>query len=328
MALSSSSAYWLRCALITFLLASPLATALAQTTYPTKPIQLVVPYPPGGSDVLPRRLVIGMAERLGQPIVVVNKPGASTQVATSYIVSAPKDGYTLYFANPGELAAGPSLFKSLPFDALADLTPITFVADAPLILVSTSELPAKTFADLTALMRSNPQALKFASYGVQSQQDVAARRFNLALGTSIPVIPYQGGAPALNAIVRNEVQLLFPTMIPSRPFIVSGQMRAYAVAFDKRVPLYPDLPTLRELGIDLVETGMFGIMGPKGIPQEVVTKIHDALVAELKKPEIKQFLDGLGIIPVGSTPEAFAARLREMTAHWAALSPKIGLEKQ
>lgn len=307
---------------------APQTEAIAQAAYPQKPIQVVVPYPAGGSDVLPRRLVIGMGERLGQTFVVVNKPGASTQVATSFIVSAPKDGYTLYFANPAELAAGPSLFKSLPFDALTDLTPITHVADAPLALVSSIAFPAKTLAELLTYVKANPDKVKFGSYGVQSQQDVTARRFNLAVNTNVPIIPYQGGAPSLNAIVRNEVQLLFPTLIASRPFLAGGQMRPFAIAADKRAALYPDVPTFRELGVDLVDAGMFGFMAPKGIPADVITKIHGALVAEIAKPEIKQFLDSLGIVPVGSTPEAFAARLKEMTAHWAALAPKIGLEKQ
>ena len=302
--------------------------AIAQSKYPARTIQLVIPYPPGGSDVLARRLVIGMGERLGQTIVVVNKPGASTQVATSFVTAAQPDGYTLYFANATELAAGPSLFKSLPFNALTDLTPISYAADAPFALVSTSQIPAKSYGELIAYIKANPDKVKFATYGVQSQPDILARRLNLVLGTDIPIIPYQGGAPALNAITRNEVQLLFPTLIPSRPFIVSDQMRIYAVAAEKRVPLYPEVPTLKELGVDIVDAGTFALMGPKGLPAEVVTTMRETLAAELAKPDIKQFLDSLGIVPIASTPEALGARLKEMTAHWADFAVKLKLEKQ
>lgn len=304
------------------------APATAQKGYPSKAIQVVVPYPAGGSDVLVRRLIIGMSERLGQPIVVMNKPGASTQLATSYVKAAAPDGYILYFANPAELAAGPSLFKSLPFDAITDLTPISHVADAPFLLTASSALPVKTYAELVAFMKADPEKARFSTYGVQTQPDVLARRFNLANGLNAMIVPYQGGSPALNAIVRNEVQLLFPTTIASRPFIVNNQIRPLAIAADTRVALYPDVPTLKELGVDIVDAAGFALMGPKGLPAEVVAKMHEAVVEELKKPDIKTFLDGLGIVSIGSSPEDAAARLKRMTAAWAEFAPKIGLEKQ
>ena len=147
-------------------------------------------------------------------------------------------------------------------------------------------------------------------------------------GTNILIVPYQGAAPVFNAIVRNEVQLLFSSLIPSRPFIVGGQIRPLAIAAAERVTLYPEVPTLKELGLDIVEAAEFGLMGPKGLPSDVIAKVRNALVAELQKPDIKQFLDGLGIVPVGSTPEEFAKKLAAMTAEWAELAPKLGLEKQ
>jgi tripartite-type tricarboxylate transporter receptor subunit TctC len=316
---------------IAFAVASAVLSATparAQKAYPTKAIQVVVPYPAGGSDVLVRKLIIGMSERLGQPIVVLNKPGASTQIATSYVKAAPPDGYILYFANPAELAAGPSLFKTLPFDAINDLTPISHVADAPFLLTASSALPVKTYAELVAFMKAEPEKARFSTYGVQTQPDVLARRFNLANGLNAMIVPYQGGSPALNAIVRNEVQLLFPTTIASRPFIVNNQIRPLAIAAENRVALYPDLPTLKELGVDVVDAAGFALMGPKGLPAEVVAKMHEAVVEELKKPDIKTFMDGLGIVAIGSTPEEAAARLKRMTAAWAEFAPKIGLEKQ
>jgi len=302
--------------------------ASAQKAYPNKAIQVVVPYPAGGSDVLVRRLIVGMSEKLGQPIVVVNKGGASTQLATSFVKAAAPDGYTIYCANPAELAAGPSLFKSLPFDALTDLTPVSYIADAPFILTASAELPPKSYGELVSFMKANVDKAKFGSYGVQTQPDVLARRFNLANGLNAMIVPYQGGSPSLNAIVRNEVQLLFPTTIASRPFIVNNQIRPLAIAAEQRVALYPDVPTLRELGVDVVDAAGFALMGPKGLPAEVVQKLHDAIVEELQKPAIKEFMDSLGIVRVGSTPEKLAERLKSMTDTWAAFAPKIGLEKQ
>lgn len=310
---------------VTFLFAGP---AAAQKGYPTKAIQLVVPYPAGGSDVLPRRLVIGMGERLGQPMVVLNKGGASTQIASSFVAASAPDGYTLYFSNPAELAAGPSLFKSIPFDALTDLAPVSYVADAPFLLTASAELPVKSYAELVAFIKANPDGAKFGSYGVQTQPDVLARRFNLANNLNTLIVPYQGGTPSLNAVVRNEVQLLFVTTIASRPFIVNNQIRPIAIAAEKRVALYPDVPTFRELGIDIVDAAGFALMGPKGLPADIVSKLNETILAELTKPEVKQFMDGLGIVPVGTSPEKLTETLRKMTANWADLAPKIGLEKQ
>ncbi len=256
--------------------------ALAQA-YPTKPIQLVVPYPAGGSDVIARRLAVGMGEKLGQPMIVLNKPGASTQIGTQFVVSAPPDGHTLYVASVADLAAGPSLFKSLPFDALKDLTPISYFADAPYILIAAANAPHTSFADLAAFARANPDKVKIASYGVQSNTDIVARRLNMTLGTNLTIVAYQGGSPAFNAIMRDEVQLLFPTTVASRPFIVNKQVRPFAVTTESRVPLYPDVPTLKEQGLDVVDGAGFGLMGPKGLPPQILKAVHEALMAETRQ---------------------------------------------
>ena len=269
-----------------------------------------------------------MSEDLGQPIVVVNKPGASTQIATQMVVNAAPDGYILYMSAPGELAAGPAMFKSLPFNALTDLTPISYVAEAPYTLLAASSLPVKTYAELVAFLKANPDKARFGSYGVQTQPDILARRFNQAIGVDVQVIPYQGGSPAFNAMLRGEVNLIFATLIPTRSFISAGQMVPMAVAADKRVKIFPDLPTLKELNIDIVDGASFGLAGPKGLSAEVVTRMHDAVVKELSNPETRKFVEDMGAVPVGSTPAEFATRLAEMTRQWIELAPKLGIEKQ
>lgn len=315
-------------AVVTLLALAFAPCASAQVWPAAKPVQLVIPYPPGGSDALARKLIIGMGEKLGQTIVAVNKPGASTQIASAMVAQAAPDGYTLYFASPIDLAAGPALFKSLPFDALRDFTPISYVADAPYALVVNSSLAARTPAELIALVKTDPGKTRFASYGVQSSNDVTARHFNYLTGLVAEIIPYQGGSPSLAAIQRNEVQMMFATLIPTRAMIDGGQIRAVAMAAAKRVARYPDVPTLREAGIDLVDAAGFILLGPKGLPGDVVSKLHEALTVEMSKPEIIRFMDDLGVVRVGSTPAEAGARLTEMTAHWAGFAPKLGLEKQ
>jgi tripartite-type tricarboxylate transporter receptor subunit TctC len=306
----------------------PAGMAQGQQRYPSRAVQLVIPYPPGGSDALSRKLIVGMSEDLGQPIVVVNKPGASTQLATQMVVNASPDGYILYMSAPGELAAGPAMFKSLPFNALTDLTPISYVAEAPYTLLAASSLPVKTYAELVAFLKANPDKARFGSYGVQTQPDILARRFNQTIGVDVQVIPYQGGSPAFAAMVRGEVNLIFATLIPTRSFISAGQMVPLAIAADKRVKIFPDLPTLKELNVDIVDGASFGLAGPKGLPAEVVTRMHEAVVKELSNPETRKFVEEMGVVPIGSTPAEFAKRLADMTREWIEFAPKLGIEKQ
>ena len=314
------------CAMIGMLL--PASVAQSQQRYPSRAVQLVIPYPPGGSDALSRKLIIGMSEQLGQSIVVVNKPGASTQIATQMVVSSVPDGHILYMSSPGELAAGPALFKSMPFNALTDLTPISYVAEAPYTLIAASSLPVKTYAELVAFLKANPDKARFGTYGVQTQPDILARRFNQAIGVDVQIIAYQGGSPAFNAMLRGEVNLIFATLIPTRSFINAGQMVPLAIAADKRVKVYPDLPTLKEFNIDIVDGASFGLAGPKGLSPEIVARLHEVVTKELSNPETRKFVEDMGVVPVGSTPAEFATRLAEATRHWAEFIPKLGIEKQ
>ncbi len=314
------------CAAVALLL--PAGIAQGQQRYPSRAVQLVIPYPPGGSDALSRKLIVGMSEDLGQPIVVVNKPGASTQLATQMVVNASPDGYILYMSAPGELAAGPAMFKSLPFNALTDLTPISYVAEAPYTLLAASSLPVKTYAELVAFLKANPDKARFGSYGVQTQPDILARRFNQTIGVDVQVIPYQGGSPAFAAMVRGEVNLIFATLIPTRSFISAGQMVPLVIAADKRVKIFPDLPTLKEFNVDIVDGASFGLAGPKGLPAEIVTRMHEAVVKELSNPETRKFVEEMGVVPIGSTPAEFGKRLADMTREWIEFAPKLGIEKQ
>lgn len=307
--------------------ALPFAAAQAQD-YPTRPIQLVIPYPPGGSDALGRKIAAAMAPKLGQEIVVMNVPGASTQTASRQVAAAAPDGYMIYMPSPHELASGPAKFKDLKFDAIKDFTPISYVAHGPYALLMSSKLPPRNHKDLIAYLKANKDKVRFGSYGNLSQSDLIARRFNKEHGLDIQIIPYNGGAPAFNALLADEVQMVFGTLIPTQGFIRDGQMIPIAMTSDERVTLLPQVPTFKELGVDLVDVASFGLVGPKNMPKPVVDKLNRTVVEVLKDPELKKFIESLGVIVVASSPEDYTRRLTDETNFWVTNLPKFGIQPQ
>jgi tripartite-type tricarboxylate transporter receptor subunit TctC len=300
---------------------APFGAALA--AYPDHAIQMIIPYPPGGSDALGRKIAATMSKNIGQEIVVLNVPGASTQVATRKVAEAAPDGYTLYVSSPFELATGPTFYKNLPFDPLKDLTPISFNAQLPYVLLVSGKLPVRSYAEFVEYAKKNP--VRFGSYGALSQVDVIARRYRKAVGIDFQIIPYAGGSPAFNALLAGEIQAVFATPIPTRGFIKEGQMRPIAVTTASRSKLFPDVPTLKELGIDVVDQASYGLAGPKGLPRPIVDYLNRELVKAMNDPETKKYIEGLGGEVVGSSPEAFAKWLQDNTSMWRTLAPTLGL---
>ena len=305
----------------------PVGSAAAQE-YPTRPIQLVIPYPPGGSDALGRKIAAAMAPKLGQEIVILNVPGASTQTASRQVAAAAPDGHTLYMPSPHELASGPAKFKDLKFDAIKDFTPISYVAHGPYALLSSAKLPPRNYKDLVAYLKANKDKVRFGSYGKLSQSDLIARRFNKETGLDIQIIPYNGGAPAFNALLADEVQMVFGTLIPTQGFIRDGVMIPMAMTSDERVPLLPQVPTMKEMGVNLVDLASFGLIGPKGLPKPIVDKLNKTLVEALKEPELKKFIESLGVIVVASSPEDYTRRITEETNFWVTNLPQFGIQPQ
>jgi tripartite-type tricarboxylate transporter receptor subunit TctC len=295
--------------------------------YPTRPIQLIIPYPPGGSDALGRKIASTMAKRLGQEIVVVNVPGASTQVASRKVAESAPDGYTLYVASPFEMATGPAFYQSLPFDPQKDLTLISFYARLPYMLLVSTTLPVKNLQEFIAYAKAHPKDVKLGSYGALSQVDVIARRFRKGIGLDIPIIPYNGGSPAFNALLAGEIQGVFATPIPTRPFISEGKMLPLAVTSASRSKLFPNVPTLKEAGIDFVDEASYSLAGPKGMPRPMVDYLNRELVASLNDPGTKAFMDEIGVEVVASTPEEYAKWLADNTKMWKELVPVLGIDK-
>jgi len=297
-----------------------------QPQYPTRAIQLIIPYPPGGSDALGRKVAATMSKRIGQEVLVVNVPGASTQVASRKVAESAPDGYTLYISSPFELATGPALYKNLPFDPLKDFTPISFNAKLPYMLLVSSKLPVKTYAEFMAYAKAHPKDVRLGSYGALSQVDIIARRFRKAAGLDVQIIPYNGGSPAFNALLADEIQGVFATPIPTRPFISEGKMLPLAVTTATRSKLFPNVPTLKELGIDVVDEASYGLVGPKGLPRPIVEYLNRELVASMNDPETRAFIEDMGVEIVGSSPEEYAKWLRDNTKLWAELVPTLGLD--
>lgn len=305
------------------------AQALAQPAgYPSRPIQVVIPYPPGGSDALARKYMATMGKNIGQDMVILNVPGASTQVATRKVADAAPDGYTLYISSPFELVTGPALYKNLSFDPLKDLTPISFNARLPYLLLVSGTLPVKTYAEFIAYAKANPRSVRFGSYGALSQVDIIARRFRNATGLDFQIIPYNGGAPAFTALMAGEIQAVFATPIPTGGFIKEGKMLPLAVTTAARSKRFPDVPSLKEVGIDIVDEASYGLAGPKGMSPDLVAYLNRELVKAMNEPETRAFIEGIGAEVVGSSPDEYATWLRDNTKLWSELVPKLGLDKQ
>ena len=304
----------------------PLQAAAQAAAYPSRPIQLIIPYPPGGSDALGRRIAATMAKNIGQEIVVLNVPGASTQVASRKVADAAPDGYTLYISSPFEMATGPVFYKNLSFDPIADFTHISFNARLPYMLLVSTSLPVKSYGEFMAYAKANPGKVRFGSYGALSQVDVIARRFRKETGLDFPIIPYQGGAPAFTALMAGEIQAVFATPIPTRGFIKDGKMRPLAVTTEGRNKLFPDVPSLKEVGLGIVDEASYGLVGPKGMPRDMVAFLNRELVKAMNDPETKAFIEGMGVEIVGSSPEYYAQWLRDNTRMWTELAPALGLE--
>ena len=294
------------------------APALAQTTYPTRPVRLIVGFPPGGGvDINARMLAPKLAEHLGQPVVVENKPGASTNIANDFVAKSAADGYTLLI-NTAAIAINMSLFRNLPFDTLRDFAPVSLFSESPNVLVVPAKLPVQNVKDLVALARKSPGKLNYSSAGVGTTQHLAAELFKLRTGTFIVHIPYKGSAPSLTALIAGEVDLSFANVPAIHGHVTSGRLRALATAASRRDAQLPDVPTMKEAGIEGVEVSVwYGVFAPAKTPPEIVRKVADGVIGATRDPEIRKRMLEQGANPVGSTPEEFGKLLREEVARWA-----------
>src|SRR4051812_49040014 len=303
----------------TLALASFCAGALAaeSNAYPTKPIRMLVGFAPGGgTDTTARALTPKLSERLGQQVIVDNRPGAAGNIATELTVKSPADGYTILMGTIAALSINPSLYGNLPFDPLTDLAPVTRAVDSTNILVVHPSLPAKNVKELIALAKT--KSLNGGSSGIGGAGHLALELFNVMAGTKITHVPYKGGGPAMTDLLGGQINLIFATAASAVPHVQSGKIRALAVTTIKRSQLVPDLPTVAESGLPGFEANnWYGVVVPAKTPKPIIDRLHKEFVAVLNMPDIKDILFKQGLDAAPGTPEKFGAYIKSETIKWA-----------
>ncbi len=292
-------------------------TAWAQG-YPTRPVRMVVPFPPGGStDIVARTIAQKLSETWGQAVVVENRAGGGTTIGTDAVAKAAPDGYTL-LVTPAPFTINASLLNRLPYDTLADFAPIALINTTPLVLVVNPGVPAKSVNELIALAKARPRQLNFGSSGTGGSNHLAGELFNAMAGVKIVHIPYKGNAPALADLVGGHVDAVFNGLTSAVALIRSGKLRALAVTSRRRAEALPEVPTLDEIGLkDFEAVAWNGLGAPAKTPREVIARINADVVKIVHSPDMKERLKADGSDPVGSTPAEYAAFLRAEIAKWA-----------
>src|SRR3954467_6685896 len=302
------------------LLLACVAVAAQAQTWPSKPVRIVVAYPPGGGiDVMGRQLAEKLTGMWGQPVVVENKPGANTIVATEAVAKSPADGYTVLLTTDATFSINPHLYAKLPFDTQRDFIPVTMLVLLQQLLVANPSLPANTLEELIALAKAKPGTINYASYGSGSQPHLSGEMLKYKAGIDLVHVPYKGISLAVPAVMAGEVQLTFAGIATSMPQLKAGRIKALAIGGPKRSPLLPEVPTFAELGYPEVEThAWFGLFLPARSPREAVERIYADTKKILEDPDFrqKQLIDK-GYEVVGSSPAEFAAYIKRDSANRA-----------
>ena len=294
------------------------ASGAQAQAYPNKPIKLMVGFPPGGgTDLLARLVAQQLAPKLGQPVVVENRPGANTIIATEATAKSPADGYTLAMAATGNVA-NPSLYSKLPYDPYRDFTWITQLTEASLVLVAGPNGQANSMKDLIALAKARPGQISYASAGVGSSVHLAGVMLERMAGVQMLHVAYKGSGPALSDLLGGQVSMLFADIPQVMEHIKSGRLKALAVTTTRRSASLPDVPTIAEVGFPGYEVPVwYGVFGPAGMPRDVVDKLARNLKEVLELPAVKEKLSGWGVSPVGSTPAEFDAFIQAQASNWS-----------
>ena len=293
------------------------APAQAQGTWPDKPLKLVVPYPAGGNaDNTARLLATQLGQRLGQQVVVDNRPGGSGTIGAAAVAKAPADGYTLLL-DATAFTVNPSLFPKLPFDATKDFAPISLVLQVPLLMVVPANSPFQSVADVAKAARARPGHLTYASAGNGGAQHLAGELFKQGQKVAITHIPYRGGAPALTDLIGGQVDLMFSATTASGPFVKSGKLRALAISSPRRVEGWESVPTVAESGVPGFQVSEWnGLFAPAGTPRPVLERLEAEARAIVASPEMKKRFAELGVQGVGSSAQEFSAFLKTESTKW------------
>jgi tripartite-type tricarboxylate transporter receptor subunit TctC len=297
-------------------------------TYPSRPLRWIVPFPAGGStDLIARLLGEWLAARLGQPVIVENKPGAGTNIGVQAVVNAAPDGYTLLFAVATN-AINPSLYKSLPFDFQRDIAPVAGLAELPLVMDVTPALPVQTVPEFIAYAKANPGKINFASFGARTISHLAIELFKTSAGIDVVHVPYQGGAPMLTDLLSGCVQAGIDALPNSLPHIKSGGVRALAMLSAKRTPALPDVPTVGETmpGFEVTPWSALGV--PSGTPGAIVERLNREINAGLADPGILTHMAEVGAVPLLYSPAEMRVLIARDVAKWANVVQRAGIQPE
>jgi tripartite-type tricarboxylate transporter receptor subunit TctC len=307
---------WVRLVLV--FLAFPLGTVQAQSDYPTRPVRIVVPSPPGGgTDIVARVLAQHFSKALGQPFVVENKPGAGNMIGIESVARAPADGYTLLLV-ASTLALNSVLYKKVPYDPVRDFAPITIAATAPNVLIVNPALPAQTLAEFIALAKKKPGALSYGTPGIGTSPHLSMELLKSMTGIDIVHVPYRGTAAAVTDVIGGQIAATFANALTAKPQVDSGRVRALAVSGPRRIEALPGVPPVAEAGVPGYEAMQwYGMVAPAGTPAPIIARLHAEAVKALHSDDMKEKLALDGAQPVGSSPAEFAALIRSELEKWS-----------
>ncbi len=317
---------FLRLCIALVLLSLPIP-ALAQK-YPDRPIRLIVPFPPGqATDILARLLGEKLAVQMGQPVVIDNRSGAGGIIGTEAGARAVPDGYTLVMLSSGPVTVNPYVYNNVPYDPVKDFTPIANLAATAHVLVVRPDFPAKTLAELIAMVKAKPGQYNFASPGAGTSQHLTMEMFRYRAGLEMTHVPYRGSAPAQVDLLSGQVPMLFDTITSVTGLVKDGKLRMLVVSTPERSPFVPEVPTVAESGVPGFSAGgWIGIAGPAGMPAPIVDKLNAEIVKALATPEMQERLKAMAFIPIGDSPAHFAAYIKTETTKFSELIKAIGLK--
>ena len=294
--------------------------------YPSKPIRMIVPYPPGGgTDIFARLLAAKLSPALGQQVVIEQRPGAGGVIGADVAAKAAPDGYTLLIGQASNLAINQHLMSKLPYDPVKDFAPITLIATSPGLLVVHPSLPIRTVKDLVALAKSRPGTINYASAGNGSPGHLAAAYFNKVAHIDLLHVPYKGATPAMMDVIAGHASLYFTSPVAAQPYVQSRRLRQIAVTSAQRFPPLPDVPSIAEAGYpDFDMTSWWGLLAPAGIPRDIVARLHTESVTALNAAEMKERLAAQGALVVTNAPDQFASYLKSEIANWGRIVKASG----
>jgi tripartite-type tricarboxylate transporter receptor subunit TctC len=302
-------------------------TAFAQDAYPSRPIRMVVGFPPGGvSDVVARAVANEAANVLGQSIVVENRPGAGTTIASDVVAKSKADGYTLLFQDITTHAINASLYEKLPYDTVKDFTPVAVVSTTPLLLLVNAKSPAKSVKELVGRIHEKPGHYSYGSSGNGTIIHLASELMNKATKSDIVHIPYKGSAALVGGLIAGDLEYVFSSMPPAVSQVQAGTLRGLAVSTPERVAILPDVPTIREAGVPEAEVILYsGVLGPAGMPQDVVQKLNDAFAQALKNKRVIENFHNMGAEPFSVSPAEMAELLQQEIDRYGAVVKEAGV---